>query len=269
MARLVLIGALAPLLALGAPARADWRSPISGAKPILPTGFTPQHYVIGSLTITPAPPALPRAPIMPGGDKTGGFAAGGWSLPLLDRTPSAAEKAADLAPELQDAILRIEPIYDPTRLEGPDEPVAMAITAGTASMDNVFADRWRRDDLDPNVDIKTTALALTWARTGERRCDAYTRARPHPIGEPALTALDADDCRALLAQAAKGFDDDAQSPIVVAVLDVPVFAAPLPGSRLSSADFWAARRARVAAIQARLRRRWQAGAPASQQVGMR
>ena len=261
MSRLVIIGALAPLLVLGVQARADWRSPISGARPILPTIFTPQRYVIGTLTITPA--SVPRpapASVTPSQPM--------WSLPLLDRKPSAEEKAVDITPELQDAILRIEPIYDPTRLEGADALIGMTISAGTASMDNVFADRWRRADTDANVNAKAAYIASVWRRSDRQSCDAFTKNRTHAFGDPALTAMDADDCRALLEQSSKGFDDAAPSPIVAAHIDVPVFAAPLPGSRLSSQDFWAVRRARIADIQAHLQRKWRSGAT-PQEIGLR
>ncbi len=276
MSRLVLIGALAPLVAFGTPARADWRSPITGAKPILPTKFTPQKYVIGTLTITPAPPATLAvpAPVLPAPASPAPAlptSAGtlGWSLPLLDRRLSAEEKAADIAPELQDAIARVEPLYDPTRLDGPDAPAGLVISAGTAFMANVFADRWRRADTDPNVNAKTSYIAIAWTNPGPRPCDAFVKARRHSFGDPALTALDAEDCRALEAQTRRGVDNEAASPIVAATLDVPVFAAPLPGSRLSSQDFWAGRRAQIAEIQAHLQRKWEAGAPARQEIGAR
>ena len=255
----------AAFLVLGVPAEAGWRSPIIGAKVILPSTFVPQAWVVlGPLPAVPIPSArTPNVVSTPDAQPV-------WALPLVDRTPTALEKAADIAPSLQDAILRIEPIYDPTRLEGPDAPPTMAISAGTASMDNVFADRWRRADTDPTVDAKTDYLATIWsADGGPLPCDAFTKRRQHGFGEPALTALGDEDCDALKRQQARGLDEDAPSPVIAGAADVPVFAAPLPGSRLSSQDFWAARKARVLAIQAHLQRKWQADAVRPTEVGSR
>ncbi len=253
---------------------------MAGAEPILPSRFTPMGYeilpagpkapdaasgpprlvparlespaivppVVGNAEASPAEPAAkaspPLAPL-----------AVAWSLPLVDRTLTQTQKTAEIASELVEAISRIEPLYDPTRLEGADAPQVLKISAGTALMDSVFADRWRRASLDPNVDLKVTYLALAW-RTQGVPCEAFSKNRAHDFGEPALTALSAQDCADVARAQEQRFVDGTPAPIVVAPISVPVFAAPLPGSRLSSKDFWAAQRARVAAIQAHLDRKW-------------
>lgn len=273
MPKYAFIGALAPLLLLGSPVRADWRTPIGGASPILPPGFTPMGYeVLGPpptrpMTPIPMPKAIPqpatKADLQPGAD-----APIVWSLPLVDRPLSQAEKSADIAPELQDAILRIEPIYDPTRLDGPDSVPKRRVFAGTAAMDNVFADRWRRADTDANVNAKVVYLAMAWQMRSMPPCDAFSKSRAHGYGDPALTELSTEDCDVLLRTEARAFDDAPPVPIVAGHIDVPVFAAPMPGARMSSQDFWAAQKARIAAIQARLRQRVQGYAKRTE-VGMR
>ena len=132
----------------------------------------------------------------------------------------------------------------------------MAVSAGTAMMDDVFADHWHVASADPNVNRKVRYLAMAWQRTGPLPCDAFTKTRPHGYGDPALNALSASDCAALSPTQTVGLS----GPVEIAAgrNSVPVFAAPLPGSRLSSQDFWAAQRARIAAIQAHLHRGWEA-----------
>ena len=183
-----------------------------------------------------------------------------WVRPLLDRRLSQAEKAAALAPELIDAILRVEPIYDPTRLEGPNTAPTMAISAGTAAMDNVFADRWRLADRDANVAQTATTLATVWQAKGVLPCEAFTKRRLVGPDEVVQTVLTGNECAALLATEARGFAQDAPVPVTMAPsARVAVFAAPLPGSRMSSADFWTAQKARIAAIQNKLPGAWPTG----------
>ena len=251
-----LIGAVAPLVLVVGATRADWRTPIAGAKPILQSRFTPAGVAPAARATTMAAVPPPAGPAALEGLTT-------WSFPLVDRPLTAAEKAADIAPEMQDAILRIEPIYDPTRLDGPDSPPRKGLAAGTAAMDNVFADRWRMADPDANVNVKVTYLADAWQMKGDLPCDAFTknRSRGYNYVAPILNALTSRDCRLLLRYEARGFDDPAPVPIAAGPTQPPVFAAPMPGTRLSSEDFWAAQKARIAAIEAQLRLRqgWHGG----------
>ncbi len=195
-------------------------------------------------SLTSRPAGLPRT--ASAGRATEAFT---FDTPLFDRHLSAAEKAADLAPDLLDAIMRIEPIYDPTRLAGPGSPQVMRVSAGTAAMNNVFADRWRLADLDANVDLTTTVIAIGWHATGKFPCRAFATRRATPDGDTATAALAPGECAVLLAGEARGFANPPARPIAVAAPDVPVFAAPLPGARMASAAFWAAQKARIAAIK--------------------
>lgn len=251
--RPVLIGAMAPLVLIGTQALADWRSPIAGAPSILPSRFTPQRFDV-VIPAAPPPPTSPAPARPPAPD-----AAPGWTMPLLDRDLTEAEKAEPLDGELIEAIGRIEPLYDPTRVDGPDTAPPTRVSGGSAEMSDVFGERWRRLDLDANVDRKASPLARAWQGRDNPPCDAFAKVRTHAFDDPALTALDPDDCAALRTQSARGYLDQPISPVAVAWIGVPVFAAPLPGSRMSSADFWAARRAKIEEIQARLRRKWEKG----------
>ena len=58
-------------------------------------------------------------------------------------------------------------------------------------------------------------------------------------------------------------------PVVAASLSMAVFAAPLPGARMSSGDFWAAQKERIEATRSALQRRWQAAHNARSDVGLR
>ena len=242
--RVVLLAlALAPVAAVGA----ELDRPISGAPAALPSRFVPMRYTI---TQPNPPPTVAPEPTRPVVERPFVFA-----LPLVDRRLSLTEKAAPLAGALIDAMARIEPLYDPTLIDGPADDHAMSVSAGTAMMDDVFADHWHAASADPNVNRKVPYLAMAWERMPGLACDAFFKNRAHGYGDPALTALTPSDCAALSPRQAAGLD----RPLEIASgrNSVPVFAAPLPGSRLSSADFWAAQRARIAAIQAHLHRKWQ------------
>ena len=148
MLRPAFIGVLAPLLLVGWPAAAGLRASIAGANPVLPPRFTPMRYeVLG-------PIGYPRDTQLRGDvDAPVETAAPSavWAFPLVDRHLTAAEKIGALAPDLLEAIGRIEAMYDPKRLDGTGAPPPMAVSAGTAAMNNVFADRWRRADPDPTM----------------------------------------------------------------------------------------------------------------------
>jgi hypothetical protein len=230
------------------PARADMRTAITGAAPILPEDFTPldRHLIEAVATPEETPVGLKTEPNEP--------PPVAWTRPMTDRQVGGAEKAASLAPDLTEALLRIESIYDPTRVDLLGEAPVMEVRAGTASMNNVFADRWHLADTDPNVHYRVRYLAQAWLQPGDRDCDAFSKNRSSD-GGPALTALSASDCDRLAR--VRSQPNDAWMVIARAAVDLPVFAAPLPGARLSSGDFWAAQKARIAAIQARLQNKWQ------------
>ena len=255
MSKPAYIGALASLLLLCAPARADWRTPIAGAPPILPARFLPREAKI----VATLPSAPAAAAELSDAESDAPIA---WIAPLVDRRLTAAERTADLAPELQDAIMRIEPMYDPTRIYGAATPVRMSVSAGTAAMDSVFADRWQRADPDANVNQRVRYIALAWHRRGPLACDAFMKNRPRAgYEQPALTELSRVDCALLARVQTQGFDEEPPAPIVVGWIAVPAFAAPMPGSRMSSDAFWAARRADIARVEAELRLRqvWHGG----------
>ena len=234
-------------------ARADWRDPIAGATGILPTHF--EQGGDGTLTVH----AAPRRETAPS-DGAGSIVH--WTLPLVDRRLDAGERIAPLAAELLDAITRVEPIYDPTLLEGPNVVVPMHVSAGTAEMRDIFGDHWRLASADANVDADVRPLATAWtAGAGPRPCSAYRVSRRHEWGEAALSAPNASDCLAIRQRQARRFADASSLPVAVAAPPIPVFAAPEPGSRMSSADFWAAQRARIAGIHAHLHRKWTGARP--------
>ncbi|WP_158811550.1 hypothetical protein [Beijerinckia sp. L45] len=241
--------AFAMLAAAQRPARADMGATITGAAPTLSDDeFTPLDRHRDEITPEPANPMITGTePLQP--------QAPSWTRPLTERQLGATERASDLAPDLLDALLRIESIYDPTRVDLFGETPAMEIRAGTASMNNVFADRWHLADTDPNVHYRVRYLAQAWMRSGDSDCDAFSKNRSSD-GGPALTALSASDCDRLAR--VRSNPDEAWMVIARAAVDLPVFAAPLPGARLSSNDFWAAQKARIAAIQTRLQTKWQA-----------
>lgn len=229
-------------------ANADWRDPIAGAMPIRAATFQ-----TGDATLTVH--ALPRREPT----RTEDAPASRWSLPLVDRRLDAPTRAAPLAPALLEAIARIEPIYDPTLLDGPVDILPMRVSAGTAEMRDVFADHWRVASADANVDAEAHPLATAWtAGPTPRPCPTYRIRRRHPWHEPALSAPTAADCRAIALWQTRDYAEAAPLAVAVAAPPIPVFAAPEPGSRMSSADFWAARRAQIAGIHDHFQRKWAA-----------
>lgn len=272
------IGAVASVLLLAcAPAQAEWRTHIAGAPPILPSRFEPRTPLPDDTPgisfeeprlIMPTVPRSRTAPraaspaprIVPAALETApdAEAPGPWVAPLFDRRLSPAEREADIAPELIDAVLRIEPLYDPTRLYGTALPVRTGVSAGTAAMDNVFADQWQRADLDANVNQRVAYIAMAWHRHGPLPCDAFAKNRARGYNQPALTALSRADCAALARTQSAGVT---LAPIVAGLIDVPTFAAPMPGARMSSVAFWEQRRADIARAEEdlKLRRLWHGG----------
>ena len=265
MSKVAFIIALASLVAAapltGAPAHAEPRGAIAGSRPILPSRFVPDEPRFvpqGSPRLVASLPEMRDAPQLPAPDSPIS-----WIAPLVDRRLSEAQRSVNISPDLLDAVMRIEPIYDPTRLEGPQTPVGASVSAGTAAMDNVFADSWDRADPDANVSQRVPYIAMAWMRKGALPCDAFMKNRARAGYErPALTALTQADCAELLhAQSATSWEAAAPVPIVAGWIAVPTFAAPMPGSRLSSDAFWAARRAEIARVEEELRVRqtWHGG----------
>ena len=175
----------------------------------------------------------------------------GFAVPLFERRLSARERNAVLAPDLAEAILRIEGVYDPTRADAGGDAPPMSVFAGTASMSTVFGERWHIGDTDATVSYAVRYIAEAWQKGDAEPCGAYLKHRPsESIVE--LTALDAADCARI--ESLRG----AQEPLLTrqtiarAWLSVPVFAAPQPGARMAPEAFWAAQKARVAAIRARI-----------------
>lgn len=177
-----------------------------------------------------------------------------WVIPMFDRQLSAAEKAEDMSPDLIDAIIRIEGIFDPTRIPPFGSSLRMTIRPGTASMNNVFADRWIRADTDPNVHYRTRYMADAWLHFGvmDHSCDAFDKYRPIDSALY-LEMLSPSDCERLtFLHESSGPEPIMYTPIAVAFVSVPVFAAPYPGGRLSAAELKAALEARRAAALDRL-----------------
>ncbi len=173
-----------------------------------------------------------------------------WSRPLFDRTLSASERRAPLPPEFDDAIMRIEGIHDPTRVGLFGPALRMQVRAGTASMTDVFGDRWLLRDNDPNVHYRVRFLARAWLFAGERTCDEFRRFRTED-GTVALDRLSTADC-ARLQRGNKAGWADMYPRVATAPLTLPLFAAPYPGGRLSAVDLRAAQEARVRALREKL-----------------
>lgn len=235
------------LLAAVGVARADWRDPIAGANEILPADFEQGEAM---LTVHPVSRRDPPS-------REDGASSPRWSQPLVDRHLDPGSRAAPLAAALLEAIDRVEPIYDPTRLDGPNVVVPLHISAGSAETRDLFGDHWRVASADANVDADARPLAVAWlAGPIPRACGAYRVRRHHDWSEAALSATTAADCRAIRIRQARSFADTSPLPVAIAAPPIPVFAAPEPGSRMSSADFWVAQRARIDSIHAHLHRKW-------------
>ena len=157
----------------------------------------------------------------------------------------------------------------PTRLDGPFVAPAFRIWPGTASLVDVFGEHWRLASDDANVQARVRSYALAWHRVAPLACDDFVKNRAHPLGAPALSALTRADCERMGRRSAGRREDAAPVPIVAAPLSLAVFAAPPPGARMASADFWAAQKARVEAARALLRRKWQAAGSEHVDVGLR
>lgn len=174
----------------------------------------------------------------------------GWT-PLLEQHLSAAARAAPLEPEALDAILRIEGIYDPTRIGYFGRALRMEVRAGTMSMGNVFADRWIVASSDPNIHYRVRYLAQTWLWPGPRECPDFRRVRPHD-SLSMLDQLSDSDCQQL--HASRGREEN--PPVVAARLSLPVFAAPYPGSRLTHEELVRAQAEHALAVRERMRILW-------------
>lgn len=170
-----------------------------------------------------------------------------WT-PLLDLHLTPSERAAPLAAELTDAILRIEGIYDPTRIGYFGRALRMEVRAGTMSMINVFADGWTIVFADPNVHRRLRYLAEGWLWSGPPACADFRRVRPHD-SLAMFDQLSDQDCRWLRASRV----EDGPSAVVAAPLSLPVFAAPYPGNRLSHQELMQAQAEHALAVRERLR----------------
>ena len=172
---------------------------------------------------------------------------------LFDQRLTTEGRRASLSPDFDDAIRRIEAIHDPTRIGVFGRALTMEVRAGTASMNNVFGDRWRIADGDPNIHYRSRYLGRVWMFDNERSCDALRRFRP----DDALIVFDRlaePDCR----RVQKSRFDEASKYIEVdrAPLSLPIFASPYAGGRFSLEGMRAAQQARILAIRERLRLKW-------------
>ena len=168
--------------------------------------------------------------------------------PLFERHLTVAERSADLAPELINAILRIEGIFDPTRQGVFGPALRMKIRAGTASMTDVFGEHWRRADTDPNVHARVAYLAQEWLKPAARVCADFWRFRPQDIAA-GLDMLAPADCERLMRRRV-GYDAHEIVVIERQATVLPVFAAPYPGSRFSPEALQAVVKAHLRAVRA-------------------
>ena len=231
----------------------EWRD-IKGGRAILPPRFVPPPS-----DATTAADA--RKPARDPSEASPNPLVARWSLPLMDRSLTTTERTDGLAADLQEAINRLEPIFDPTRLDGPLDAVPLRVSAGSASLDDVFGEHWHLASDDPNIEIRVSSVGLAWRLAALLPCDFFIKRRPREVGDLALDSLTPEDCARIMRRRAKHFDDSKPMIVVSAPISLPAFAAPPPGARLSSGDFWAAQKARVEAVEARLQQRWDSARP--------
>lgn len=160
----------------------------------------------------------------------------GWTPPLLfERTLSQAERMRDLAPDLKDAILRMDGMYDAVVGVDPSENrigwVPPAVPSAT-------------------VRQRTTASYME----GLGPCEVYVQPRSRRTRSLALAA--SQDCFTMMRSEPWHMRGLERSAFASAADSAPVFAAPLPGARMSSKAFWAAQKQRVLAMEAKLNHGW-------------
>ena len=156
-----------------------------------------------------------------------------FSPPLLfDLTVSRNDRAESLVADLQDAILRIEGIYDPTRVGMFGPALRMSVRPGMASMNNVFGDRWTIAAPNPNLHYRVRYLAEAWLWPRGGSCSLYFHIRAASSATLLLDSTSATDCESI-----KAVDDWQQMPIASWEPDLPIFCAPYPGSRLGPKDW--------------------------------
>ena len=249
---LVAVGALAarpPLAAEPAAARTFdarrrvvlWRD-IKGAHAILAPRFVSSQE--------PIPTSPAKTPVISADAPQ--TLTGRWTLPLIDQSLTQTEKTEGLAPDLQDAIYRMEPIFDPTRVDGPLDAVPLRISSGTVALADVFGEHWHLASDDPNVDIQVPSIGLGWRLASIAPCNSFRKRRRREPGALAIDGLSLKDCGRILRRRRRRGADAKPVAIVAAPISLAAFAAPMPGGRLSSADFWAAQKARVEAVEAHL-----------------
>ncbi len=231
----------------------EWRD-IKGGRAILPPRFVPSSS-------DPVTASLPRKLPRDTSETPPNPLMARWILPLMDRALTPTERTDGLAPELQEAINRVEPMFDPTRLDGPLDAIPLRISTGSASLDDVFGEHWHLASDDPNIEIRVSSVGLAWRLAALLPCDFFLKRRPREVGDLALDSLTEEDCARMMRRRAKRFDDSRPIVIVSASISLPAFAAPSPGARLSSSDFWAAQKARVEAVEARLQQKWGVARP--------
>ena len=218
-----------------------WRD-IKGAEAILAPRFVSPNAEIVPVSAKTTLPSNDTPPTL----------TGRWILPLIDQSLTQTEKTEGLAPDLQDAIYRMEPMFDPTRVDGPLDAVPLRISPGSAALADVFGEQWHLASDDPNVDIQVPSIGIGWRLAAIAPCDFFRKRRPREVGMLALDALSLKDCSRILHRRGRRGDDAEPLVVVGAPISLAAFAAPMPGGRLSSTDFWAAQKARVAAIEAHL-----------------
>ena len=151
---------------------------------------------------------------------------------LFDRNLSRAKRAEPLTGDLQDAILRIEGIYDPTRVGMFGPALRMSVRPGSASMNNVFGDRWIISTSNPNLHYRVHYLAEAWLWPRETSCSLYFHVRPASSATLLLDILSEQDCEDI-----KALDDWHQMLLASWEPSLPIFDAPYPGSRLKPKDW--------------------------------
>lgn len=159
----------------------------------------------------------------------------GWVTPLMDRVLRTSEQTRDLAPDLREAMSRIDGLYTTVLKLDPND-ITLA-----------WSDHSTVRTFKP---LRTTASYME----GLGPCEVFTR--PRQRHARTLTLLSPADCYGLMRSEPRRLRGLTATVMTSSNDSAPLFAAPLPGARLSSQEFWTEQKARIKSIEAQLHGGW-------------